>query len=726
MKIPVRIQMTPGENGASALYMMLGHFGRYVSMEELRKVCIISRNGSSPQQILDAAKYYGLDGELAEISAEQLKKESLPILVFWKKRYYAIVTKIRGDLVTVIDPAKGEYRLSFEKFSKIYSGKALKMKPSPEFKPGGKKESLMSMVMPRLKPLMRPILILAAFSMVGVWLDLALSRTIRAFMDVSVGKHGEYTGVLKYVIDIFGKGNLQSSGVVTLFVMYFFTVVIFVFSMQKTSIVTNTSRKLAARSGSSLFKRVLSQSLPFFEQFSVGELGGRIDANAGIDNTLIQSLAPRVINTAMTVFYFFLLLSYNPIITFLCVGIEILNTLIMLKLQERNAILSRSTATSSNALRSSLLNGMNMIETIKSTGSEKSFFNLWYQSQQNVNENQLNSYALNRSMTMVTNVHSYLLSAIQLFLGAYFISQGKFTLGTLAMFQSLLGNMRNSLSSALGSVNSLQQMRTDIERVDDIVKRPLREEVPLQEGINYDKLDGHIVVSHVNYRYNSGDDLAINDVSLEVKPGQMVAIVGSTGCGKSTLLKLMADMYEPESGEILYSGKKRSEIPDVVFHSSITTVDQEAVVFEDSVYENIRMWDETVENYEVFLAAKDAQILNRISSDRDGFSTFMKENGSNFSGGELQRLELARALAHEPTLLFLDEFTSALDALTEDKVIKSIRNKGTTCVVVAHRLSTIVDCDQIYVMDKGKIVESGTHSELYAMNGLYHKLVGNQ
>ena len=718
--------MTPGENGIAALYMMLGYFGRYVSMEELRNVCVVSRNGSSPEQILDAAGYFGLEGEVAQISAEQLKEESLPVLVFWKKRYFAIIKKFKGDLVTVVDPAKGEYKLSFDKFKKVYSGKALLLKPSPSFKPGGKKESLLSFVMPRLKLLVKPILILAAFSMIGVWLDLALSRTIRSFMDVSVGKSGEYTGILKYITDSVGKGNAQSSGIVTLFVMYFIALVILVFSMQKTGIVTNTSRKLAARSGSSLFKRVLSQPLPFFEQFSVGELGGRIDANAGIDNTLIQSLAPRVINTAMTVFYFFLLLSYNPVITFLCVGIEVANMLIMLKLQERNAILSRSTATSSNALRSSLLNGMNMIETIKSTGSEKSFFNLWYQSQQNVNENQLNSYALNRAMTMVTNVHSYLLSAIQLFLGAYFISQGKFTLGTLAMFQSLLGNMRNSLSSALGSVNSLQQMRTDIERVEDIEKRPLRDEIPLEEGKEYDKLDGHIVVSHVKYRYNSGDELAVDDVSLEVKPGQMIAIVGSTGCGKSTLLKLMADMYVPESGEILYSGKRRSEIPDVVFRSSITTVDQEAVVFEDSVYENIRMWDDTIENYEVFLASKDAQILKRITSDRDGFSTDMKENGSNFSGGELQRLELARALAHEPTLLFLDEFTSALDALTEDKVIRSIRNKRTTCVIVAHRLSTIVDCDRIYVMDKGKIVESGTHKELYDSDGLYRKLVGNQ
>jgi ABC-type bacteriocin/lantibiotic exporter with double-glycine peptidase domain len=213
---------------------------------------------------------------------------------------------------------------------------------------------------------------------------------------------------------------------------------------------------------------------------------------------------------------------------------------------------------------------------------------------------------------------------------------------------------------------------------------------------------------------------------MEVKPGQIVAIVGGTGCGKSTLLKLMADLYEPESGTILYSGLKREEIPDVVFHSSIMTVDQESVVFEDSVYSNIRMWDSTIEDYEVYLAARDAQIHDRIMRDPAGYVTQILENGQNFSGGELQRLELARALAHEPTVLFLDEFTSALDALTESKVIQAIRDKRTTCVIVAHRLSTIVDCDRIYVMDKGKIVQEGTHSELYAQEGLYRQLIGSQ
>ena len=727
MKIPIHIQMTAGENGPTALQMMLGYFGRYVPIAEVRDVCVTSRNGTSPNQMAEAARHYGLEAEIAKLSMEELKEADLPLLISWKKRYYAIVVRFRGDIAEVIDPAKGMYKCPMNAFRKNYTGTVIRLSKGPDFKPGGARESLFSLLKDRVLELKRSMLVLLVFSLLCIWLDMALSRGQKTMMDNVVNSTGDLT-VLSPISSLFGISvpGRSFAAVIMMVLLLSGAILYAIFTIIRDRIINRATRNMLAKSGSDMFRHLFGQPLRFFEQYSAGELIQRLNGNEKLVHTLVSSLVPRIINTFMTVFYFGLLMSYNKTITILCLLIELINSAVQIHLQEKTAIIARSMATSTGALNSSVLNGMNMIDTIKSTGSEKAFFNMWYESQMQVNESRISTFRINQAIRAASNIHSYLLQAIQLFLGAYFITQGQFTLGSIAMFRSVLGNMRGSLNNVLSTFNTMQTMRTNIERVDDINNRPIQPEIPLDDNKDYSKLPGEITVSHVTYRYNPGDNPAISDVSLEVKPQQIIAIVGNTGCGKSTLLKLMADLYKPESGEILYSGMKREEIPDVVFHSSVMTVDQETVVFEDSVYSNIRMWDSTIEDYEIYLAARDAQIHDRIMRDPTGYSTQILENGQNFSGGELQRLELARALSHEPTILFLDEFTSALDALTESKVIQAIRDKGTTCVIVAHRLSTIVDCDCIYVMDNGKIVQKGTHSELYGQEGLYRRLIGSQ
>ena len=727
MKIPIRIQMTPGENGATALFMMLGYFGKYVKMSSLRESCIVSRNGSSPQQLKTAAEGYGLECEIDNVAFEDLHKMKLPVIVNWRKRYYVLVTKIGSKNVQVYDPAKGEYKTPIEAFKRHYGGLVMSFKKGKDFVADGKKESMYSLIKDRIKPIIRPIIMMVILTLICIWLDMQISKGMKYFIDNIISSDSYMNDFFKKINEVITLGNDRNSFArFFMSLMYFGTIAQLFFSIAKNRVVRETSRKSSALSNSKMIKKMLNLPLRFFEQYSAGELMGRLDSNEKLEQSIMTSLVPRMINTMMTIFYFFFLFSYDKTITIICLSIEFINFNIMLKLQEKNAILSRANTTSSNVLSSSVLNGMNMIETIRSTGSEKDFFNSWYSSLMQVNDSRLSTLKINRIMSAVDSVHSFLLQAVRLFLGAYFIGIGRITLGTMSLFQNIFNNMRSSLSSALSSMNAMQVMRTNIERVNDIMERPVVNEIPLEQGVEYEKLSGNIKVSNVSYHYNKGDELAVDNVSLEVKQGQMIALVGSTGCGKSTLLKMMAGLYDTESGEILYDGKKRSEIPDVVFHSSIMTVDQEAVVFDDTVYANIRMWDDTIEDFEVFLAARDAQIHDRLMADRQGYNVRMQENGQNFSGGEIQRLELARALSHEPTVLFLDEFTSALDALTEDKVIQSIRNKGTTCIIVAHRLSTIVDCDMIYVMDKGKIVEQGTHEQLYKLDGLYRKLVSSQ
>ena len=291
----------------------------------------------------------------------------------------------------------------------------------------------------------------------------------------------------------------------------------------------------------------------------------------------------------------------------------------------------------------------------------------------------------------------------------------------LSAFQAMVFRVQGSLKTLMTTGQSMQMMRSDMERVDDLLEREGEEAVPVQGEA--DKLSGTLEVRNLSYRYNTGDVLAVDDVSFQVKQGQLVAVVGATGCGKSTLLKMLAGLYTPTSGEIMYDGKRRVEIPDVVFRSSVGSVDQELTFFEDSLKENLKMWDKTIEDYEMILAARDAQIHERIMRNSETYDAPVLENGRNYSGGELQRLELARALSQEPTILLLDEFTSALDALTEDKVFGAIRDKGTTCILAAHRLSTVRQCDLILVMKKGRIVERGTHEELSREGTLYRQLI---
>ena len=710
MKIPVVIQMRPGENGAAALCMMLGYHKKFVPLEEMREVCVSSRNGSSPEQMAEAASRYGLDAKVETPDIKELRKMKLPLLVSWKKRYWCIVTSIKKNLVSITDPARGEIRITLQSFEDLYSGKVIILTKNREFIADGKRESLVSLIGVRIKKMRGPMLILMILTLGCVFLNIGMVNLQKTILD-------------SYMSSI--PGEKTDGGYIILLIYIISLAAYFALSVAKTKRINDSSRYGSAFSGSRMFKKMFDQPLKFFEQYSAGELMSRIDNNISLDNTIIRSLVPRTIDAVMTMVYFITLVRYNAVMAVACLIVILSDLAFTLKVQEKNAIISRSMATSGNVLNTAVLNGMSMIETIKSTGAERSFYNMWRESQIQANEGKFRSQRINAAMSFVSGIHGYVLQGIQLFMGAYFVLHGSFTLGSMALFQSMLNSMIASMNNCMTTVNSLQTMRTNIERVNDIMRRDSRQPIPIPESEydTVDKLEGELKASHIKFRYNPGDNLVVDDVDIEVSQGQMIAIVGKTGCGKSTLLKILANLYEAESGEILYSGKHREEIPDVVFHSSVLTVDQETMMFEDSIYNNIRMWDNTVERYEVIIAARDAQIHDRIIRDKKGYGTRIEENGRNFSGGELQRLELTRALAHEPTMLFLDEFTSALDALTEDRVLRSLKEKRTTCIIVAHRLSTIAGCDRIYVMDKGKVVQQGTHEELYAQEGLYRELI---
>lgn len=706
MKVPTTIQMQRADNAAATLCTMMGYYGRYVPMEEVRSICTASRNGTPPALLCEAAESYGLETEIRTASIDEVKSQQMPVVVLWKRRFYTVVKEFKRGHVFVSDPAKGEYEITEEKFEQSYSGTLILMKPGPQFEKGGSPERLIDLVSRRLGGLRKDLRRLFVINLIAVALNMVFVEGIRRLLE-----EGTFTGLPDYAI---------------WFAVFIEAVVLLLFtgfSVNKTLLVNNASRLAAAESGSRMFKHLFRLPMTFFDQVSAGELMQRMENNTHLDRSLIMTTIPRLIDVIVAVPYLFLMFSYNIYVALACLIVELVYVAAVRIQKDAIALRARSMITSTGSLNASVLNGMGTIETINASGTERAFFQMWKETQAEYQDNSRLSLRQNAVMQAISSAHSILSSAALLFVGAYFMIQGQFDIASLAAMQLIVGRVGTGLSSCVNTVNSLQSMRTNIERIEDLNRRPACPEVPLPEGEEHDKLRGNLVVSHVSYRYNPGDPLAIDDVSFEVAPGQIVAIVGKSGCGKSSLLKLISDLYTPESGEILFGGKRRDEVPDVIFRSSVATVDQEIMMFDDTLSANLRMWDDTIEDYAMILAARDAQIHDRIMHEPEGFETMMQEDGKGFSGGELQRLELARALELEPTFLLLDEFTSALDALTEDKVFQAIKLLGITIIVAAHRLSTIRDADQIIVLDKGRICAQGTHDELMVQSDLYRDLV---
>ena len=706
MKVQTVIQMSVADNAAAALSTMLLFYGRYVPMEEMRIACPASRNGTPSSIIAEAASSYGLESEVKKLDFQELKSLQFPVMVLWRRRYYTILKGFRKGLAELSDPSKGEYEMTEEKFESLYSGTVISFAPGPDFQKGGKPETLRELLTKRLEGMKSALFKIFVLNVAAVVLNLIYLNGVKKLLDENAMAGLEQQAIWGLIL-------LES------LLLLLYTCV----AMNKTLRVRETSRRAAASSGSKLFKHLFKMPMEFFDQASAGELMQRMDNNSYLDRSIILTLVPRVIDVVMAAVYLFMMFSYNRVVAAACLLVEVVYLICMRAQRNAIALRSRSMVTSSGAMSSTVLNGIGTIDTIKMGGTERIFFSMWKSSQTDYQDNSRTGNALNAVTSIISGVHSVFSSAALLFVGAYYMMRGEFDAASMATMQMIVGRVGNSLSNCMNTMNALQTMRTNIERVEDINNRATVLEVPLPEGSDPDKLRGDLVLDHVGYRYNPGDPLAVSDVSLTIHPGEVFAIVGKTGCGKSTLLKLIADLYTPAEGTITYGGKTRAEVPDVVFRSSVVAVDQEVMIFEDTVRANLKMWDDTIENYAMVLAARDAQIHDRIIRERDGYDTVVRENGKNYSGGELQRLELARALETEPTFLLLDEFTSALDALTEEKVMEAIRDVNVTTVIVAHRLSTIRDADQIIVMDKGRIVARGTHDELMSQGGLYHDLV---
>ena len=713
-KVPVVMQMEALECGATCLNMILAYYKKYVSQGQTRRDCGVSRDGSSAGNIMRAAKNYGFQTKALLIDSKGLMKKALfPCIIHWNKNHFVVLDGFRGGKAVLNDPARGLVSVPMEEFEKAYTGVYLQLVPGENFEPSGKPRSVFGFIKERLHGTKTAIMFVVLTSIITSLIGIIKPAFLRIFLDKILPSHSPdwlrpfMHALLALIAVEFIAGAIQS---------------IYTYKLEG---------KLAIIANSKYMWHILRLPMHFYSQRMAGDIADRQAKNEPIAKELIQTIAPLFLNLILTVLYFAVMLSYSVPLALIALGATAINLLVATIISKRRVNITRVQMRDAGKLAGVTVNGIEMIETIKSSGAENGFFQRWAGYQASVNTQNVNYAKLNQFLGSLPDAISALANVTVLAIGILLVLSGHFTVGMLTAFQSVMGMFVNPVKSIIEAGQKFQETRTNMERIEDVMEyeTDVKEkdfENLLDEDASYQKLSGEVELKHVTFGYSPLAKPLIQDFSMHIKPGSRVAFVGSSGCGKSTLAKLISGLYEPWEGEITFDGTPLKSVPRPVLNGSLAVVDQDIILFEDTIANNIKMWDSTIENFEMILAARDAQLHDDIMMRNGGYDYHLTEGGKDFSGGQRQRLEIARVLAQDPTIIIMDEATSALDAKTEYEVVQSIHDRGITCIVIAHRLSTIKDCDEIVVLDGGKVVQRGTHEQLIAQEGLYKQLITNE
>jgi len=714
--VPQVMQMEALECGAACLTMILAYYGRWVPLEQVRADCGVSRDGSKASNVLKAARSYGLAAKGMTYSTKALReKVTFPCILFWNFNHFVVLTGFKGKYAYINDPARGQIKVPMAEFEDSFTGVTLVFEKTDAFEEGGSKPNTLKYARDRLEGLGMPIAFVMLTAAITSLVAVVSTSMSSVFADRILTQENP-----DWLVPVIG-------------LMLALAIVSGVISILNAMYLMRIQGKIAVVSSSRFMRHLLHLPVGFYAQRMVGDLQQRQSANETIAFQLIGQLAPVIVNGVMLVFYLIIMLQYSVLLTLIGLLTVAINTILGRYISKKRVNISRSAAASNGKLYATTVSGVEMIETIKAAGAENGYFSRWAGYQAAVNEAAVRTTKLNQYLGAVPAFMGTLTNIIVLVLGIYLIVNQLFTPGMLLAFQGFLGAFMAPVNQLIELGQTVQEMRTQMERVEDVMRyeADVPEELEAEEEteavseFGREKLGGRVDIEGLTFGYSPLEPPLIENFDLHLKPGQWVALVGGSGCGKSTVTKLVSGLYEPWAGEIKFDGTPLKEVPHAVLRGSFAVVDQDIVTFDDTVSDNVKLWDHSIEDYEVIMACRDADIHDVISQREGGYSSRILPGGRNFSGGQLQRLEIARVLAQDPTIIVLDEATSALDAQTEASVIKRIRDRDITCIVVAHRLSTIRDCDEIIVLDDGKVVERGTHDELLALNGAYAELVRN-
>ncbi|MBD2445595.1 NHLP family bacteriocin export ABC transporter peptidase/permease/ATPase subunit [Nostoc sp. FACHB-152] len=699
------------ECGAAAVGIILSYYGRYVPLPELRRECGVSRNGSKASYMVKAAKNYGLQATGYRKDLDELQKLPPPYIVFWNFSHYVVVEGFGGSHVYINDPASGSRTISIEEFDQAYTGVVLAMSPGPDFVKGGDKPSPILSLWKRLQGSLGALF----YAMIVGFFLTIIGLIIPVFSQIFVDD------ILIQERQFWLRPLLLAIAITTIIQGWL--------TLLRLRYLRRLKIKLAISMSSGFLWHILRLPVSFYSQRFAGEISNRINLNDQVAQVLSGQLATTLIDAMMVFFYALVMVQYDWVLTVIVVSFAIVNIFVLQKISRQRVDANQRLIQEYGKAAGASIAGLQNIETLKASGLESDFFGRWSGYYTKALNSQQELGVTNQIFLVLPKLLSGLSVMLLLVVGGFRVMNGHLSIGMLVAFQGLMQSFQQPINNLLNFGATLQELEGNLIRLDDVLNNPIDPQLAHKEitqgtlTTTVPKLQGYVELRNLTFGYSSADPPVIANFHLSIKPGQRIALVGGSGSGKSTIAKLIAGVYQPWEGEIYFDGQPRSQITYELMINSVGMVEQDIQLFSGTVRENLTLWDGTIPEKNLIAACEDAAIADVISSLPGGYDATLSEGAANLSQGQRQRLEIARALVNNPSVLILDEATSALDVETEKIIDENLRRRGCTCIIVAHRLSTIRDCDEIIVLQRGKVVQRGRHQELWHQEGVYSQLL---
>ena len=718
-KTPVVQQMERTECGAACLGMILGYYGRWAPLDELRIECGVSRDGSRAGNIVRAARRYGLTADGFKVDLDSVRSVPVPFIIFWGFNHFVVVEGFGpGGTVRLNDPAIGRRRVNWAEFDRNFTGVVLTFAPDADFIAGGERPSVIDGTRRRILEYKPVLVFLALVSLSMAVPGILVPNFTKLFVDYYLTK--KYADWLLPLLGGMAGAALFQAGL----------------SWLQHHYLLRLETRLSVSSSAQMIRKLLRLPIAFFSQRSPTELSVRCSQTESLAQLLAGNMGSAFLAMPSVILFAGLMLYFDWYLGCLALVFAAANFAALAILARSLAERNQAVVTQQNKLTAAAASGLRMMAEFKASGTESLLFqriNGYKARQENLNAPLQRSRFLLQAIPSAINGIS---TAALYVIGGERVMSGAVTIGILAAFQGLLSSFMGPVQQLVGMGQQMQNAQAYMTHIDDVLLhgegQEYSREIPeVQIGSkkgegrkkNARRLIGDIELRDVAFGYSPLEPALVEGISLTARAGEWIAIVGRTGSGKSTIGKLLTGLETPWAGDVMIDGKLITDIPLGMVRNSTAVVDQNVIIFEGTIRENIAMWDPSVTEETIVSAAKLACIHDFIVSRQGGYQAKLSEDGANLSGGQRALIDIARAIAIQPSILILDEATSALDAITEEKVMANLREVGCTCIIVAHRLSTIRDADRIIVLEQGQIVEMGNHDQLMDMNGLYRELI---